>query len=507
MSLPSIGRNKHCSAFASTKVSQPAPVLVLIILAIVLHDPNLPLTATIATASPAYNYIFLTLILPMKRENLPFPVAIPNVKIHADRRKRLAKNLKEGLVLLATAPEATRNADAHYDYRWDSHFYYLTGFREAEAVLAIVLGKKPRHILFCRDKNLEREIWDGFRFGPHVAKDVFSFDEAYSFSELETRIPDLMANQSVVYTPIGASQEWDHSITRWLNVVRGKLRAGITAPAELRDLRSSVGQMRLIKDAAEIDIMARAGKISSGAHARAMGYAKPGMFEYQIEAELLHEFVKNGARQPAYGSIVAAGGNACVLHYRENSAQLKKGDLMLIDAGCELESYAADITRTFPIAGKFSGPQKDIYELVLASQLACIKAVKPGVPFGRYHDVANEVLAQGLIDLKLCKGSLSSVLEKETYKQFYMHRAGHWLGLDVHDAGDYKRDGKFVALEAGMVLTVEPGLYIRPADNVPKHFWDIGVRIEDDILVTAKGNLNLTASCPKSVKDVEALTC
>jgi len=225
-----------------------------------------------------------------------------------------------------------------------------------------------------------------------------------------------------------------------------------------------------------------------------------------FEAELLHEFISHGARQPAYGSIVAAGANACVLHYRENSAPLKKGDLMLIDAGCELESYAADITRTFPIAGRFSGPQKDIYELVLESQLACIKAVKPGAPFGKYHDVANQVLAQGLIDLKLCKGSLQSVLEKETYKQFYMYRAGHWLGLDVHDAGDYKRDGKWLPLKPGMVLTVEPGLYIRPADNVPKHFWDIGVRIEDDILVTDKGNTNLTASCPKSVKDVEALT-
>jgi Xaa-Pro aminopeptidase len=217
------------------------------------------------------------------------------------------------------------------------------------------------------------------------------FDESYSFSELETRMPDLMANQDVVYTPVGASAEWDQSVTRWMNVVRSRARTGVTAPAELRDLRNIVGQMRLIKDRAEIDIMSRAGKISSAAHARAMRFAKPGMFEYQVEAELLHEFISHGARQPAYGSIVAAGANACVLHYRENSAPLKKGDLMLIDAGCELESYAADITRTFPIAGRFSGPQKDIYELVLESQLACIKAVKPGAPFGKYH-VAKQVL-------------------------------------------------------------------------------------------------------------------
>lgn len=442
----------------------------------------------------------------MKRELPPIPVVLPNVKAHAARRTRLAKTLKEGLVLIPTSHEATRNADAHYDYRWDSYFYYLSGFREPEAVLAIVLGKKPRHILFCRGKNLEREIWDGFRFGPDVAKEVFSFDEAYSISELEMRAPDLMADCDVVYTPLGADAAWDASLTRWLNAVRAKVRTGITAPVEMRDLRHPVNAMRLIKDQVEIDIMSRAGKISSDAHIRAMKTARPGMFEYQVEAELLHEFIRNGARQPAYGSIVASGANACVLHYRENTAPLKKGDLLLIDAGCELDSYAADITRTFPVSGRFTAPQRDIYELVLESQLACIKAVKPGVAFGRYHEVAIEVLAQGLIDLKLCKGSRDKVIETEAYKQFYMHRAGHWLGLDVHDAGDYKRAGKWVKLEAGMVLTVEPGLYIRPADNVPKHFWDIGVRIEDDVLVTQSGNRVLTASCPKTVRDVEALT-
>lgn len=442
----------------------------------------------------------------MKRELPPVPVVVPNVKAHAKRRARLTKVLKEGLLLVPTSHERSRNADTHYDYRWDSYFYYLTGFREPEAVVAITLGKNPRHILFCREKNLEREIWDGFRFGPAMAKEVFQFDEAYPITELEARIPELMTNCDVVHTPLGADAEWDQSISRWVNVVRAKVRTGVTAPVELKDARHTLNAMRLIKDEVEIDIMARAGKISSGAHVRAMKSAKPGMFEYQVEAEVLHEFIRNGARQPAYGSIVAAGANACVLHYRENSAPLRKGDLMLIDAGCELESYAADITRTFPIASKFSGPQKDIYELVLESQLACIKAVKPGAPFGKYHEVAVNVLAQGLIDLKLCKGSLAKVIETEAYKQFYMHRAGHWLGLDVHDAGDYKRNGKWVGLEPGMVLTVEPGLYIRPADNVPKHFWDIGIRIEDDVLVTKTGNRVLTASCPKSVKDIEALT-
>ena len=442
----------------------------------------------------------------MKRELPPIPIALPNIKAHAKRRVRLAKTLSEGLVLLPTSREQTRNADAHYDYRWDSYFYYLTGFREPEAVLAITLGKKPRHILFCRDKNMEREIWDGFRFGPTMAKEVFEFDEAYPMSELETRIPELMTNCDAVHTPLGADAEWDQSIARWINIVRAKLRSGVTAPIELKDVRHTLSQMRLIKDEVEIDIMANAGRISSNAHIRAMRHAKPGMFEYQVEAEILHEFIKNGARQPAYGSIVAAGANACILHYRENAAPLRPGDLMLIDAGCELESYAADITRTFPIAAKFTGPQRDIYELVLESQLAAIKAVKPDAPFGKYHDVAAHVLAQGLIDLKLCKGSLDRVIETESYKQFYMHRAGHWLGLDVHDAGDYKHQGKWVKLQPGMVLTVEPGLYIRPADNVPKHFWDIGVRIEDDVLVTKTGNRVLTASCPKSVQDVEALT-
>jgi Xaa-Pro aminopeptidase len=442
----------------------------------------------------------------MKRELPPIPVRLPNVKAHAKRRARLTKMLGEGLLLLPTARAYPRNGDADFSFRWDSYFYYLTGFREPEAVLAITLGKRPRQILFCRDKDMEREIWDGFRFGPALGKEVFAFDEAYSITELETRIPELMAGCDVLHTPIGADAEWDQSITRWVNAVRAKVRTGITAPVEVRDVRHPLNAMRLIKDDVEIDIMARAGKISSDAHTRAMRAAQPGMFEYQVEAEILHEFIRNGAREPAYGSIVAAGANACVLHYHENSAPLRKGDLMLIDAGCELESYAADITRTFPIASKFSGPQRDIYELVLASQLACIKAVKPGAAFGRYHEVAVEVLAQGLIDLKLCKGSRDKVIETESYKQFYMHRAGHWLGLDVHDAGDYKRQGKWVKFEAGMVVTVEPGLYIRPADNVPKHFWDIGVRIEDDVLVTKAGSRVLTESCPKSVKEIEALT-
>ena len=316
-------------------------------------------------------------------------------------------------------------------------------------------------------------------------------------------VPALMGDQSTLHTPVGMDTEWDFRVTGWLNAVRAKSRTGVAAPSEIHDVRNVISNMRLIKDEYEIAVMRRAAHISGDAHVRAMRAALPGRREYEVEAELLHEFVKNGARQPAYGSIVAAGANACVLHYRENTAQLKKGDLMLIDAGCELDSYASDITRTFPIGARFNAAQKDIYELVLESQLAAIKAVKPGAEFIAYHDAATRVLVQGFIDLKLCKGSVDAVLKNESYKQFYMHRTGHWLGLDVHDAGDYKQNGKWVKLQPGMALTVEPGCYIRPADNVPKAFWNIGVRIEDDVLVTAKGREVMTAACPKSVKDVE----
>jgi Xaa-Pro aminopeptidase len=419
------------------------------------------------------------------------------------RRAQLAKSLGEGVVVLPTAPERTRNADSHYDYRWDSGFFYLTGFREPEAVLAIVLGAKPRSILFCRDKNAEREIWDGFRHGPALARDFFGFDEAYSITELDARMPEILANQDVLHTPVGSDAAWDLRVAGWLNAVRAKVRTGVTAPTQIRDVRAAVNDMRLFKDEHETAIMRRAAAISSAAHVRAMRAAEPGKREYEIEAELIHEFCRNGARAPAYGSIVAAGANACVLHYRENSAELRRGELLLIDAGCELESYASDITRTFPIGGRFSPAQKDVYELVLAAQEAAIKAVKPGADFIDYHDAATRVLVQGLIDFKLCKGSVDAVLEDESYKQFYMHRTGHWLGLDVHDAGDYMQKGKWRKLKPGMVLTVEPGCYIRPADNVPKAFWNIGVRIEDDVLVTPKGREILTAACPKRVKDVE----
>lgn len=426
---------------------------------------------------------------------------------YAARRAALLAAMGEGIALIPTSHEAARNRDSLYPFRHDSYFYYLTGFAEPEAVLVLIAGQTPKSMLFCREKNLEREIWDGYRYGPDGAKEFFGFDEAKSIAELTSALPQLLADQAGVYTFVGAEPAWDMTISAALNGVRALARTGVSAPSVVYDVRALLDAQRLRKDPHEIAMMRRAGEISSRAHVRAMERTRPGQFEYQVEAELLHEFVRFGAREQAYSAIVASGHNACVLHYRENNRQMADGDLLLIDAGCEYASYASDITRTFPVNGKFNGAQKAVYELVLEAQLQCIDQVKPGRLFNAYHDKAVNVLAQGLIDLGLCKGSLESVIETKAYFQFYMHRAGHWLGLDVHDAGDYRvggSSGHWQTLEPGMVLTVEPGLYIRPAENVPEHFHNIGVRIEDDILITATGNENFTAGTPKFVVDVEA---
>ncbi len=432
-----------------------------------------------------------------------------NIKHYQRRRAQLAQHIGQGVAIIPTAPERTRNRDAHYPYRYDSYFYYLSGFTEPEAVIVIVAGNTPRSYLFCREKNEEREIWDGFRHGPAAAQGVFSFDEAYPITRLDEMLPDLLADQPAVYAHLGGDSAWDTRVLGWVNAVRARARTGVTAPRDIADVHTLLDEMRLIKDAGELDTMRRAAVISAGAHQRAMRAARhiahTGGSEFQIEAELLHEFRRHGAQAPAYTSIVASGANACVLHYVGNDAPLKQGDLLLIDAGCELDGYASDITRTFPVGGKFSGPQKAVYELVLASQAAAIAEVKPGNAWNAPHDAAVKVLAQGMLDLKLLSGSLDDALEKETYKQFYMHRTGHWLGLDVHDAGDYKRDGQWRTLQPGMVLTVEPGCYIRPGEGVPAGFANIGVRIEDDAVVTANGCDIITAAAPKSVADIERL--
>ena len=427
----------------------------------------------------------------------------PDVKAHRNRRARLLKALGEGVLVLATAPEAIRNRDAHYPYRYDSHFYYLTAFPEPEAVLVLVAGKRPRQILFCREKNEEREIWDGFRHGPKAAKEVFGFDAAYPIAELDKRLPLLLENQPRLCYPFGADAAWDARVMGWIKVVRGKTRAGITAPAALTDAHALIDEMRLFKDAHEIDLMQRAADISAAAHRAALAACKPGLGEWEIEAELLAAFRRGGCEAPAYTPIVAGGANACVLHYVSNDKPLNEGDLLLIDAAGEYRGYAADITRTFPVNGRFSGPQKDAYEIVLAAQAAALSAVKPGNTWNAPHEAALRVLTRGLVDLKLLTGEVDGLIEKEAYKPYYMHRTGHWLGLDVHDAGDYKREGDWRKLEPGMALTVEPGLYFRPGKDVPQHLENIGIRIEDDVVVTADGPRVLTEAAPKTVKDIE----
>lgn len=422
------------------------------------------------------------------------------------RRAALMQNMEAGIAIIPTAAEAVRNRDSHYPYRFDSYFYYLSGFKEPEALIVLTAGDAPKSILFCRDKDIEREIWDGFRYGPAAAVREFGFDEAYSIAQLDDMLPKLMANQPKVYFALGADVVWDNKLTQWLNQVKSQARSGVSAPDEIVDVRKLLDEMRLYKTPAEQALMRRSANIAASAHQRAMQKVHGGKMEYEIEAEFLHEFYRFGAQAPAYTSIVAGGANACTLHYNANNARLNDGDLLLIDAGCELDGYASDITRTFPVNGKFSAVQKDVYELVLAAQAAAISQVRPGQHWNAPHEAALDVLAQGFIDFGWCNGSKESVLESGAYRQFYMHRTGHWLGLDVHDAGEYKdKSGAWRRLEPGMVLTVEPGCYIRPADNVPEHFWNIGIRIEDDALVTADGCEILTMAAPKTVADIEAV--
>jgi Xaa-Pro aminopeptidase len=431
--------------------------------------------------------------------------SMPDIAPYRSRRAALLAAMGRGVAFVPTAPERLRNRDTDYPYRFDSYFYYLTGFREPEAVLVLVAGEAPQSILFCREKHAERELWDGFRHGPEAAREACGFDAAHAIASLDEQMPQLLANKPALFYLPGDDAEWDARAMRWLAAVRAQSRSGVTAPTEIRDLRALLDEMRLRKDPHEIDLMRRAAAISAEAHRRAMRATRPGRYEYEVEAELLHEFRRHGAQFPAYWPIVAGGANACVLHYRDNDQRLNAGDLLLIDAGCELDGYASDITRTFPVDGRFSGPQREVYELVLAAQAAAIASVRPGAAFDAPHEAAVRVLAQGFIDLKLLAGSLDHVIESGDYRRFYMHRTGHWLGLDVHDAGEYKAGGDWRKLAPGMTLTIEPGCYVRPGEGVPERFWHIGVRIEDDALVTESGCEIMTAGAPKEVADIEAL--
>jgi Xaa-Pro aminopeptidase len=435
----------------------------------------------------------------------------------AARRARLAGAMQPGAVaVLQTAPEAPRNGDSDYPYRHDSYFYYLTGFTEPEAVLVLVAarGEVPaRSILFCREKNAEREIWDGFRHGPEGARGVFGFDEAYPIGQLDAQMAMILADRPALYYPLGRSAPIEAQVARWLGALRAQARSGVTAPADAHDLLPMLGEMRLFKDDTELALMLRAGTISGMAHARAMRAARPGMFEYEIEAELLHEFRRHGAQFPAYTPIVAAGANSCILHYNANNGRAQDGDLVLIDAGCELDSYASDITRTWPVNGRFSSPQKALYQLVLAAQQAALGAAQPGRAYSGMHEAAVRVLAQGMLDLGLLDkgkyGGVDNVIAEGAHLAFYMHGTGHWLGLDVHDTGAYRdtaAEGKpSRALQPGMVLTVEPGIYVRPAEGVPEQYWNIGIRIEDDVVVTDTGCRILSEAAPKQVAEIEAL--
>ena len=447
--------------------------------------------------------------------NQPFPQ-----EIYAKRRERLAINMREksggGILILDTAPEAFRNRDSDFPYRHDSDFYYLTGFTEPGATLVMSVTANALHThIFCRPKDLEREIWDGWRLGPEAAPQYLGVDSADPIDKMDVLLPSFIENQPAIYTRMIREKRQETLLTQWLKKVRSNARNGASTPAALFDAETLIHEMRLFKDAHEIAIMRHAGKIAAAGHRRAMQHARPGLHEYHLEAELLHAFRYEGAQSVAYNSIVAGGANSCVLHHRAGHAELKNGDLCLIDAGCELDGYASDITRTFPVNGKFSGPQKAVYDIVLAAQQAAIEKTRVGFNFQAPHEAALLILTQGLMDLGLINkketSSLENAIELKAYQRFYMHRTSHWLGMDVHDVGEY-RDPQYKStpkpwrnLQENMVLTIEPGLYIRKSDDIDSQYWDIGIRIEDDALVTNHSCELFSREVPVSTEEIEYL--
>ncbi len=426
-----------------------------------------------------------------------------------DRRDRLAEAMgPNSIAIIETSQEAMRNRDADYKYRTDSSFFYLTGFAEPEAVAVIETsenGEEYTYSLFCRERNREMEIWNGYRAGVDGAVDDYDADEAYAIDLLDEEIIEKLLNKEKLFYRIGQRAEFDARVAKWIVEANGESRKGTTAPAQLIQLDRIVDEMRLHKDAEEIQLMQIASNISAEAHTQAMKAVRPGMMEYALEAELNYVFGKNGC-VPSYNSIVGGGENGCILHYVENNKELKDGDLVLIDAACEYEFYASDITRTFPVNGKFSPEQKALYQVVLDAQIAAIEAVRIGNSYKEPHHVAVRILVQGLLNLGIMQGDIEEIIEKESFRQFYMHGTGHWLGMDVHDVGSYKQNGEWRTYEEGMVVTVEPGLYIAPDDETVDVKWrGIGIRIEDDIVATKNGPLNLTSKVVKTVEDIEAL--
>ena len=423
------------------------------------------------------------------------------------RRKELMAQMEPNSIgLVPSAPPSFRNNDAEYLYRQNSDFYYLTGFAEEHALLALIPGRKQGEVvLFCQEKNKEKELWTGILMGPDAAIQNLAIDDAYPIADIDDILPGLIEGRDRVYYSMGKDDKFDDQVMEWVKTVRQKAKMGARPPGEFLMLDHLLHEMRLFKSTAEIKLMERAAKISAEGHRRAMAFCRPGVHEYELEAELLYAFTRNGSRAPAYSSIVAAGDNACILHYNTNNAAIEVGDLVLIDAGCEYEYYASDITRTFPASGKFSDEQKAIYEIVLKAQEAAIEEVKPGALWDAPHNASVEVITKGLIKLGLLQGTLSQCIKSEAYKEFYMHRVGHWIGMDVHDVGNYKIDGNWRVLEAGMVTTIEPGIYIAPDNtDVPEQWRGIGVRIEDDVLVTKSGYRILSIGVPKTVLEIEA---
>ncbi|WP_020410695.1 Xaa-Pro aminopeptidase [Hahella ganghwensis] len=431
-----------------------------------------------------------------------------SVREYQKRRRHLLDAMApNSIAILPAAPVRPRNRDVEYPFRQNSDFYYLSGLSEPDAVLVLIPEREHgESILFCKEKDPSFERWNGKLTGQEGAINDLLFDDAFPINDIDDILPGLMEGRNRVYYSMGLDEKFDRHVMEWVNILRSKVRSGAHPPDEFVALEHTLHDMRLFKSSSEIKVMRQAGKISAKAHCEAMRVCKPGKYEYQLEAAIQHVFMQEGARSTAYPSIVGGGENACVLHYITNSDKLKSGDLVLIDAGCELDCYAADITRTFPVSGKFSAEQRTIYEIVLAAQYAAIDEVRAGQHWNNPHEAAVKVITEGLLEIGLLQGEIKELIEKEAYKKFYMHRTGHWLGMDVHDVGDYKIGGEWRVLEPGMVMTVEPGIYIAPElEDVDDRWKGIGVRIEDDVLVTKQAPEIFTMDVPKEVDEIEAL--
>ncbi|HLB30013.1 MAG TPA: Xaa-Pro aminopeptidase [Gammaproteobacteria bacterium] len=430
-----------------------------------------------------------------------------NVKEFPRRRKRLMDMMgDESIAIIPTASVHIRNRDVEFPFRPDSDFYYLTGYPEPVAAAVLIPGRNNgEFVLFCRERDAKMETWHGRRAGLEGACDRYGADDAFPIEDLDDILPGLLEGRERIYYTMGNDPAFDQRVVRWVKQVRELSRSGVHAPDEFISLTHLLHEMRLFKSREEIAAIRQAIRIAGQGHLRAMQVCRPGMKEYQIEAELVHEFMRQGARSPAYPPIVGSGANSCILHYTENTAELQAGDMLLIDAGAEYDCYASDITRSFPISGEFSREQALIYELVLAAQTAAIAQVKPGKHWNDPHEAAIAVITDGLIELGILRGTRKKLINEEAFTRYYMHRTGHWLGMDVHDVGEYKLDGEWRTLEPGMILTIEPGLYFQPARGLAKKWWNIGIRIEDDVLVTRTGHDVLSKHIPKDLAEIERL--